>query len=186
MKLVSGEATCEIIINKSKFIGYLCEVHTEEEAIDKLNKRRKVYLSATHNCYAYIIGRNSGIMRYSDDGEPQGTAGVPILEVLRKNEVTDVLAVVTRYFGGILLGAGGLVRAYTKTCAEVLSLAQVYTPIVTKRYEMDFSYSAWPKAEHFLTVHQAVIERIDFTHRVDVTFVVPVEHASAVDAFLNL
>lgn len=106
---------CEarFIEKKSEFIGYLCPVQTEEQAVAFIEEIRAMHRKATHNCYAYILRENNAA-RHSDDGEPGGTAGVPIYEVLRKEGLTDVCCVVTRYFGGVLLGAGGLVRAYTK------------------------------------------------------------------------
>lgn len=104
----------EIIIEKSTFIGYAKPIKTEEEAIEFVNEIKKKHKDATHNVWAYTIGENMNIQRYSDDGEPQGTAGIPTLEVIKKEDLRDVVVVVTRYFGGIKLGAGGLVRAYTK------------------------------------------------------------------------
>lgn len=112
-KTVKKSASDEFIERKSRFIGYCRPVTSEEEAIGFINAVRAHHRDATHNVYAYIL-RDNNIMRYSDDGEPAGTAGLPVLDVLRKENLTDVAVVVTRYFGGILLGAGGLVRAYTK------------------------------------------------------------------------
>lgn len=107
-------ASDEFIINKSRFIGYAAPCETEAEALAFLQSIRTKHKDATHNCYAYIIGQNAGIMRYSDDGEPGGTAGLPMIEVLKHQGVVNCCCVVTRYFGGVLLGAGGLVRAYTQ------------------------------------------------------------------------
>ncbi|WP_343344896.1 YigZ family protein [Terrisporobacter petrolearius] len=104
----------EYIVEKSTFIGYAKPINTEEEAIDFVNEIKKKHKDATHNVWAYTVGENMNIQRYSDDGEPQGTAGIPTLEVIKKEDLRDVVVVVTRYFGGIKLGAGGLVRAYTK------------------------------------------------------------------------
>ena len=104
----------EYIVEKSTFIGYAKPIKTEEEAIDFINEIKKKHKDATHNVWAYTVGENMNIQRYSDDGEPQGTAGIPTLEVIKKEDLRDVVVVVTRYFGGIKLGAGGLVRAYTK------------------------------------------------------------------------
>ena len=105
-------ASDEFVINKSRFIGYAAPCETEAEALAFLQSIRTKHKDATHNCYAYIIGQNAGIMRYSDDGEPGGTAGLPMMEVLKHQGVVNCCCVVTRYFGGVLLGAGGLVRAY--------------------------------------------------------------------------
>ncbi|TWH82743.1 YigZ family protein [Sedimentibacter saalensis] len=104
----------EIIINKSKFIGSASPIENEQEAIEFIEKIRKEFKDATHNVYAYVIGENSNIQRYSDDKEPSGTAGMPVLNVIMQENLRNVVVVVTRYFGGVLLGAGGLVRAYTK------------------------------------------------------------------------
>ena len=113
-------ASDEFIINKSRFIGYAAPCETEAEALAFLQSIRTKHKDATHNCYAYIIGQNAGIMRYSDDGEPGGTAGLPMMEVLKHQGVVNCCCVVTRYFGGVLLGAGGLVRAYTQGAVVAL------------------------------------------------------------------
>ena len=105
-KTLRAENSAEFIINKSRFIGYGCPCQTEEDALAFLARIRQKHKDATHNCYAYIIGPNMGVMRYSDDGEPGGTAGMPIIEVLKARNVTNCAVVVTRYFGGVLLGAG--------------------------------------------------------------------------------
>ncbi len=104
----------EIIINKSKFIGTSAPVENEEEALSFIDSVRKEFKDASHNCYAYVIGENKNIQRYSDDKEPSGTAGMPILNVINQENLINTAVVVTRYFGGVMLGAGGLVRAYTK------------------------------------------------------------------------
>ncbi len=109
---------------RSKFAGRLWRVETREDAAEKIRQMRETYWDATHNCYAYIL-REGNFMRYSDDGEPQGTAGLPILEVLRHENLQNVCCVVTRYFGGILLGTGGLVRAYTKGAQIAVAAAGV-------------------------------------------------------------
>ncbi len=122
---VKGSATSEFQEKKSTFIGYIKRVNTEEEAKNFVNEIKSMHKEATHNVYAYIVGENKGIQRYSDDGEPQGTAGIPVLEVIKKNDLTDVAVVVTRYFGGILLGGGGLIRAYSKGASSAIEEAGV-------------------------------------------------------------
>ncbi len=112
---VKDETKSEFTEKKSLFIGHACRVYSEEEAIKFIEKIKTIYKDATHNVPAYIIGENREIQRYSDDGEPQGTAGIPALEVLKKKELTDTVIVITRYFGGTLLGSGGLIRAYSNT-----------------------------------------------------------------------
>lgn len=111
---VGNSANAEIIIQKSRFIGYAARAETEEEAIGFINSIKEMHRSANHNCSAYMIGEHDSIQKANDDGEPSGTAGVPILEVLKKRGLKDTVIVVTRYFGDIKLGGGGLIRAYGK------------------------------------------------------------------------
>ena len=125
-KTVELESSDEFIEQRSKFIGYVKPVQTEQQALDFINEKRQKHWDATHNVYAYVL-REGNIQRYSDDGEPHGTAGVPTLDVIIKSGVTDVVVVVTRYFGGILLGAGGLVRAYTKGAKIALDAGNIIT-----------------------------------------------------------
>ena len=136
-KTVKKGAYDEFVEKKSRFIGYVKPVTTEDEAIEFVNAVRKKHSDATHNCYAYIV-RENNIMRYSDDGEPAGTAGMPILDVLRKEDLTDVCVVVTRYFGGTLLGTGGLVRAYTKGAQVGLDAAERIEKLFCNIYSMKF------------------------------------------------
>ncbi len=117
---VKQEAIDEFKEKKSLFIGYIKRIEEEEEAKAFIEHIKSKHKDATHNVYAYIVGKNFEIQRYSDDGEPQGTAGVPILEVIKKIGITDCVIVVTRYFGGTLLGTGGLIRAYTKDRKSVM------------------------------------------------------------------
>ncbi|WP_339197693.1 YigZ family protein [Solibacillus sp. FSL R5-0449] len=122
---VKGYGESEIIISKSRFLTYVERVETEEEAILFIDKIKKMHASATHNCSCYMIGEHDQIQKANDDGEPSGTAGVPMLEVLKKQGLKDTVVVVTRYFGGIKLGGGGLIRAYSKATTEGIAAAQV-------------------------------------------------------------
>lgn len=149
-KTIRRKGADEVIINKSRFIGYACPVETEEEALTFLKEIRTKHKDATHNCYAYAIGQNMGIMRYSDDGEPGGTAGLPMMEVIKNQNVTNVCVVVTRYFGGVLLGAGGLVRAYTQGTVIALKAAQVVVMEKSCRYLCEVSYPLWDRVTHAL------------------------------------
>ncbi len=117
---LAQEAASELVIKKSRFLCRLIPAETEEQARQEIEKVRKEHYNARHNCFAMILGANRDFEKSSDDGEPQGTAGIPMLEVLRKSGLTNILAVVTRYFGGTLLGAGGLVRAYSGAVAQAL------------------------------------------------------------------
>lgn len=138
---VKDFAEASFIERKSEFIGYIKHVETNDEAVDFINEIRAKHRKATHNVYAYIL-RDGSTSRYSDDGEPQGTAGVPVLDVLQKEGLTDVCCVVTRYFGGILLGGGGLVRAYSHSAkiaveaAERLIMCRCYPIDITVDYNL--------------------------------------------------
>ncbi|MDO4547977.1 MAG: YigZ family protein [Clostridia bacterium] len=162
----------QFIVNKSRFIGHAAPVTTVEEALGFLEKTRNEHRDANHNCFAYILGVNKGIMRYSDDGEPSGTAGLPIIEVMKARDVTDCAVVVTRYFGGILLGAGGLVRAYAQGAKIALDAAGVGTMHPTSRYMIDMSYPLLGKIEHFLKDKPAIVEDKTFTDTVTMTLIV--------------
>ncbi len=171
-KTLMKRAEDEFIVNKSRFIGHACPCETEEAALGFLAGMREKHKDASHNCYAYIIGANMGIMRYSDDGEPGGTAGMPIIEVLKARGVTNCCCVVTRYFGGILLGAGGLVRAYTKGAVVALDACGVGVMHPTARYLMDVPYPMLSRMEYFLQSEPVLIEDKAFTDTVTLTLLV--------------
>ena len=169
-KTVAAPGSQQFIINKSRFIGYGCPCQTEEEALAFLARIRQKHKDATHNCYAYIIGLNSGIMRYSDDGEPGGTAGMPIIEVMKARGVVNCAVVVTRYFGGVLLGAGGLVRAYSHTAKLALEAAHIITYEQYTELELVCSYSDYQKYQAELPRFGAVIDDTQFADRVTLLF----------------
>ena len=125
MRIVFEEGNGEVVEKKSRFISLLVPIETEQAAIEIIEKTKKKYWDARHNCYAYVLGSKAEICRYSDDGEPQGTAGKPMLDVLLNEKITNVLVIVTRYFGGTLLGTGGLVRAYQQAVKEAVQNALV-------------------------------------------------------------
>lgn len=133
--------TDEIIIEKSTFIGYAKPIKTEEEAVEFINEIKKKHKDATHNVWAYTVGNNMNIQRYSDDGEPQGTAGIPTLEVIKKEDLRDVVVVVTRYFGGVKLGAGGLVRAYTKGAKIGLEAGKIIEKVMYQEVKIKMDYT---------------------------------------------
>ena len=168
-KTLRRAASDEFIIHKSRFIGYASPVQTEEEALAFMQSIRVKHKDATHNCYAYVIGRNAGVMRYSDDGEPGGTAGLPMMEVLKAQGVVNCCVVVTRYFGGVLLGAGGLVRAYTQGCAVALKAAQVVVMEPSRRYLCEVGYPLWDRVQHTLRTLPVQLLGSEFTTAVTFT-----------------
>ena len=171
-KTLIRDAQDEFIVNKSRFIGHGRPCETEEEALAFLAEMRAKYRDATHNCYAYIIGANMGVMRYSDDGEPGGTAGMPIIEVMKARGVTNCAVVVTRYFGGVLLGAGGLVRAYTQGAVAAINAAGVGVMHPTARYLMEIPYPMLNRMDYFLKDEPVRVEDKTFTDVITYTLVV--------------
>lgn len=171
-KTLIRAAEDEFIVNKSRFIGHGCPCETEREALDFLARMRAEYRDATHNCYAYIIGPNMGVMRYSDDGEPGGTAGMPIIEVMKARGVTNAAVVVTRYFGGVLLGAGGLVRAYSQGAAAALNACGVGVMHPTARYLVEIGYPMLNRVDFYLKDAPVLVEDRSFSDVVTFTLAV--------------
>lgn len=167
-KTINGSSEASFIEKKSEFIGYLRHTATEQEALDFIAEIRAKHRKATHNCYAYIL-RDNNISRHSDDGEPGGTAGVPIYEVLRKEGLTDVTCVVTRYFGGILLGAGGLVRAYTEGAKLAVDEAEIKDMETADRLVLTLAYTLYGKIGRVLTEFDVRTESEDFGADVKIT-----------------
>ena len=160
MYRINEEYENKIIINKSIFITHLYRVNNVDEVNDILTNIRKKYYDATHNCYAYIIGDNGDIKKASDDGEPSKTAGFPMLDVLEKNNLTNILAITTRYFGGILLGAGGLVRAYSSSVSEALKNVKLYDIKPQIKFSLTLSYSGY----------NTLIKTINYINVIDTSF----------------
>ena len=146
---IATEAQAEFIEKKSRFIGTIKPVTTEAEALELISSLRSTHWKASHNCYAYIL-REGNIQRYSDDGEPQGTAGVPMLEVLKREEMTDIVVVVTRYFGGTLLGAGGLVRAYSHSAKIALDAAKIIRMCQCVEFALELPYPQYESVSRML------------------------------------
>ena len=151
---------------KSEFIGYAKRVESEEEAKEFINEIKSMHKQATHNCSAYVIGEKMNIQRYSDDGEPQGTAGIPILEVMKKSNVTDCAIVVTRYFGGILLGAGGLTRAYTKGASIAIKSAGIVEKVNGLKLSFELDYELFGKVQYICGQNSWHIEDTEYTDKV--------------------
>ena len=172
--LVPASAAEETMIEKkSRFIGHIWPVETEEEAIAHIKEMRDKYWDATHNVYAYVL--KSGAMRYSDDGEPGGTAGMPVLNVLRQEEIYNVCCVVTRYFGGTLLGAGGLVRAYSKSAKLALDAAGIAMKRVWDRVDIPCSYALFERVRQEVEAWQGQIIDSEFTADVLIKAMLPEE-----------
>lgn len=172
-----GDANAEFIEKKSQFIGFVTHCDTETKAIDFIEKIRSSHRKATHNVYAYIL-RDNNISRYSDDGEPQGTAGVPVLEVLKKNNLTDICCVVTRYFGGIMLGGGGLVRAYSHSAKIAIDAAETVFMRESCLYNIICNYNEYGKIKHFLS-SQSESYRIlneSFSENIEIELITPIEN----------
>ena len=169
-KSVKQCSEAEYTVNRSRFIGRCFPVESEEAALCLLGDIRKKHWDATHNCFAYRIGENAAA-RFSDDGEPGGTAGKPIMDVLTGRELTNVLCVVTRYFGGILLGAGGLVRAYSKSAADAVTKAGVVSYLPGTVLDIPMDYSRYGALEGFIRAN-AEVRNVAFAQNVVVTVAV--------------
>ena len=158
----------EIIIEKSAFIGYAKPIKTEEEAVDFINEIKKKHKDATHNVWAYTVGKTMNIQRYSDDGEPQGTAGIPTLEVIKKEDLRDVAVVVTRYFGGIKLGAGGLVRAYTKGAKIGLEAAKIIEKVMFQEVRVRIDYNQLGRVQNEIMNMNYIIKDTIYADNVEI------------------
>ncbi|MBS8265766.1 YigZ family protein [Mesobacillus boroniphilus] len=174
---VKGYGEHEIEIQRSRFIAYIDRAETEEQAQQFINDIKKKNWNATHNCSAYMIGENDQIQKANDDGEPSGTAGVPILEVLKKRKLKDTVVVVTRFFGGIKLGAGGLIRAYGKATSEGLSATGIVERKLMRVMHTTIDYTLLGKVENELRGSQYQLKDIHYLEKVE--FETYVEEAKA-------
>ncbi|WP_238188447.1 YigZ family protein [Paenibacillus sp. L3-i20] len=165
---VRAESNKEIVIKRSRFIGYAKPVETEEEAVAYIDEIKRLHRSATHNCSAYVVGERDQWQKASDDGEPSGTAGKPILEVIKNKGLKNVVVVVTRYFGGIMLGAGGLVRAYTDGAVAGIEAADEIVKVLHREVFVDVDYTWYGKLENELHGRGTRVGGTDFTDRVKV------------------
>lgn len=182
-KTVRKAASDEYIVKKSRFIGHIAPVTTAEQALEFIAAVSKKHWDATHNVYAYIL-REGGIKRYSDDGEPQGTAGIPALDVLEKSGVTDCAVVVTRYFGGIMLGAGGLVRAYSHSASIAVAAGGIVTRAMCARLKVTCDYYFYGKLSSLVPESGGVIEDTVFEDNVTLIFRLPLELVDGFNAKL--
>src|SRR4051794_9711225 len=157
----------ELIIKKSRFLTYVKRVETEEEALDFIQEIKKMHHTATHNCSAYLIGEHDSIQKANDDGEPSGTAGVPMLEVLKKQGLKDTVVVVTRYFGGIKLGGGGLIRAYGKATTEGIDAAKVVERKLHHLMKVQVDYTWLGKVENEVRNSAYPLKEINYADSVE-------------------
>jgi uncharacterized YigZ family protein len=179
----TGHGEAELVEKRSRFIGQVWRVSSEEEARARIEETRKRYYDARHHCWCYRI-REGGAERYSDDGEPQGTAGQPMLNVFQREGITDTVCVVTRYFGGILLGAGGLVRAYGKSAKDALDAAGVSVVRRWVAMEVPCTYAQFEEVRREVFHHGGVEEQVDYGADVLLSVLIPEERASQFAAHL--
>ena len=165
-KSLRKNAQKEIVIEKSTFIGTAQMIENEEQALEFIQAMKKKYYDATHNVYAYVLGDDNNIQRFSDDGEPSGTAGIPVLEVLKKNELRNICIVVTRYFGGIKLGKGGLVRAYGKGAVAALEASEIIWRRLYQVVEVNVDYTLLGMMQNQLKLAEYQIKNIRYDEMV--------------------
>ncbi len=182
---VEGYGEQEIVIDRSRFITYVDRAESEEEAIAFIQKIKKKHWDATHNCSAYMIGEHDQIQKADDDGEPSGTAGKPILEVIKKRGLKDTVVVVTRYFGGIKLGAGGLIRAYGKGASSGIHAAQVIERILHTRIAVTIDYTLLGRVENELRSREYRLASIDYLDNVTVYVDIPVGEEENYEAWMT-
>lgn len=180
----------QIEIKKSKFICHLFRIENEEQAKEYIAKIKKEHYKANHNCSAYMLGENFEIQRSSDDGEPSGTAGVPMLEVLKKNQLQNTLAIVTRYFGGIKLGAGGLIRAYSTSVSEALKEIGIVQGKLQQILDIIIDYPQLGKLQNYLENEQIAIQEIDYFEQITVKVAIDINQCESfqnalIDLFNN-
>lgn len=183
-KTIAAPANASFIERKSEFIGYIAPCRTEQQALDFIGEIRKMHRKATHNCYAYIL-RDNNISRHSDDGEPSGTAGAPIYEVLKREGLTDVCCVVTRYFGGILLGAGGLVRAYANGAKIAVESARIKEMRSAVKMKLSLDYSLYGKTGALFGEFDVRVQNEEFSGDVQIVLFVSEEKSEAFTAKLT-
>ena len=182
-RTVGKAANDEFVEKKSRFIGYIKPVTTQDEAVAFINEMKSKHWDATHNVYAYVL-RDGQIRRYSDDGEPQGTAGIPVLDVILKEELTDCVVVATRYFGCTLLGTGGLVRAYSHPAKLAVDAGGIITMKLCKVLRVCCDYNFYGRLNSLIPECGGVIDGTDFADTVTVTFKMPVGDVDSFEEYV--
>lgn len=181
---IAAPAQAEFTEKKSRFIGYISPAVDEQAAQKFLQQICARHRDATHNCYAWQAGANAEFQRSSDDGEPSGTAGRPIMGVIQGAGLTNVVIVVTRYFGGILLGTGGLVRAYTQEAQQAVQAAKLVRLVPARSLALSLTYADWPRLEPLLPGFGCRVEDVRFTDKVDVRLLAPLRESERLAARL--
>jgi uncharacterized YigZ family protein len=166
---VNKSGTAQLVIQKSRFIGYIRRVETEQAALEFIAEIKKKHYDATHNCSAYMIGQDDKIQKANDDGEPSGTAGIPMLEVLKRQNLKNTAVVVTRYFGGIKLGAGGLIRAYGSMTSEAIKATGIVQCILVQRISVVVDYTMLGKLENEIRQSEYILDAINYLEYVEFT-----------------
>ena len=184
-KSILKAAEIEFVEKGSRFIGYAFPVETEKAALEHITELRAFHPKAHHNCFAYQIGAANQYKRQSDDGEPSGTAGMPILDVIAKQDLKDVLVVVTRYFGGTLLGAGGLVRAYSRGAKEAVAAAGVITNVLHQTFHVTVPYTLGGKLEHEIRTQGYVLADTVYAENIEFVIQTPAPSAERVAKHLT-
>ncbi|MCX8128584.1 MAG: YigZ family protein [Clostridia bacterium] len=179
-RTVLKSAVVEYEEKKSRFIASVKPINTEDEALGFISALKSKYWDATHNVYAYYIADNNSIQRFSDDGEPSGTAGIPVLEVIKRKGVRNIVVVITRYFGGTLLGAAGLIRAYGKSAAMGIDAAEVIRRQLCKVVNVVIEYTLFGKLQSFLISKGYIIKDVIYTQDVEIILYIPVEQVETV------
>ena len=183
MKIIKESIKSEIVEKKSKFIANIYFVHNNEEAENIIKETKKKYHDARHNCSCYrVLEQGNIIEKYSDDGEPAGTAGAPMLNILQKKDLVNVAVIVTRYFGGILLGTGGLVRAYSEVTQKAIEEANAIEIVMGKEYEVKVDYSNIEKLKYYAKTNNISITKIEYINEIVCNLQIPNE---SIDKFIN-
>lgn len=171
----------EVIIKKSRFLGSAINVESEEQAREMIAAIRKEHYSARHVCYAYSIGDKNPVLKFSDDGEPGGTAGKPMLDVVLNSGISDILIVVVRYFGGVLLGTGGLVRAYSEAAAQAAKNAETKTICLSRIYDIVLDYGDFDKVKYLIENHDGTAYEVEYSDKVLIRLTVPDKNAEILE-----
>jgi len=184
-KTVLNYAVAEYEEKKSRFIATVKPVTAEEDAVEFINQLKSKYWDASHNVYAYYIGGDNIIQRFSDDGEPSGTAGLPVLEVIKRMKLQDVAVVITRYFGGTLLGAAGLVRAYGKSASLGIEASGIITKKLCKENYVILEYPVFDKVRNQVINYGYAIKDIKYTQNVEMVIMVPIDEMDRFIEYIN-